>query len=137
MIERVVFDNTEFAIIVRNGVSAQGVQFHTPSAYSQQLAVMRHPAGHVIPAHIHNNVARAVQYTQEALFVRHGRLRVNFYRPDGAILGSRDLGAGEVVLLIAGGHGFEVLEEVDMVEIKQGPYVGESDKTLLAATPRS
>ena len=46
---------------------------------------------------------------------------------------SRVLGPGDVILLISGGHGFEVLEELNMVEVKQGPYAGETDKTRFTA----
>jgi hypothetical protein len=90
---------------------------------------MRHPTGHVIKPHVHNPVPRAVQYTQEALFLRRGRLRVDFYDTERSYIESRVLGPGDVILLIAGGHGFEVLEEIDMVEVKQGPYAGDMDKT--------
>jgi len=129
MIERVEFDGTTLAIILRNGTMEPGIHFYTPGDYSQQLGAMRHPAGHVIEPHVHNPVPRAVHYTHEALFLRRGRLRVDFYQDDGTYLESRELGAGDVILLVAGGHGFEVLDEVEMIEVKQGPYVGDLDKT--------
>ena len=90
---------------------------------------MNHPAGKLIAPHVHNPVPREVQFTQEVLFIRKGRLRVDFYDTDHHYLESRVLGGGDVILLIQGGHGFEVLEEVEMIEVKQGPYVGEQDKT--------
>jgi hypothetical protein len=129
MIERIEHAGIEFAIILRNSAGEPGIRFLTPPHYSQQLASMRHPTGHVIEAHVHNPVPRAVSYTQEALFLRRGRLRVDVYTEDGRYLESRELGPGDVILLVCGGHGFEVLEEVEMVEVKQGPYVGGSDKS--------
>ena len=90
---------------------------------------MRHPVGKVIPPHVHNPVAREVHYTQEVLFLKKGRLRVDFYDSDQCYLESRILAAGDVILLATGGHGFEVLEEIEMIEVKQGPYAGEADKT--------
>jgi hypothetical protein len=128
-IERIEHDGAVLAIILRDGPTERGIHFYTPADYSQQLACMRHPAGHVIPPHVHNPVPRAVHYTQEALFLRRGRLRVDFYDNDRAYIESRVLGAGDVILLISGGHGFEVIEEIEMVEVKQGPYAGEADKT--------
>jgi|SRR5581483_2724949 len=128
-IERVTFEGVVLAIILRNGPAEPGINFFTPADYSQQLACMRHPAGHVIQPHVHNPVPRAVHYTQEALFLRRGRLRVDFYSNERAYIESRELGEGDVILLISGGHGFEVIEEIDMVEVKQGPYAGEIDKT--------
>src|SRR5262249_48776570 len=92
MIERIAFEGIEFAIILRSTFREPGVRFFTPEDYSQQLGHMRHPKGHVIEAHVHNPVSRAVQYTEEALFLRRGRLRVDFYSDEGSYLESRDLG---------------------------------------------
>jgi hypothetical protein len=90
---------------------------------------MRHPVGKVIPPHVHNPVNREVQYTQEVLFIKRGKLRVDFYNNQQQYLESRILEASDVILLVTGGHGFEVLEEIQMIEVKQGPYLGEQDKT--------
>jgi len=131
MIERIEFEGAELAIILRSGMTEHGIRFFTPPEFSQQLGCMRHAAGHQIEPHVHRPVQRAVHFTQEALFLRRGRLRVDFYSEDGTYLESRELGAGDVILLIRGGHGFEVLEEIEMVEVKQGPYVGEADKARI------
>ena len=132
MIERIAFEGTEFAMILRSGMQEPGHPIlHAAATFSQQLGCMRHPAGHLIEPHVHNPVSRAVHFTQEALFLRRGRLRVDFYSDAGAYLESRELGPGDVILLIRGGHGFEVLEEIEMVEVKQGPYVGDADKTRI------
>jgi len=133
MIERVNFADVEFAIILRSDFREPGIHFFTPGDFSQQLGYMRHPAGHVIQPHVHNPVSRAVHFTHEVLFLRRGRLRVDFYTDAGVYLESRELGAGDVILLAAGGHGFEALEEIEMVEVKQGPYVGDADKTRFTA----
>jgi hypothetical protein len=117
------------AIIVKAGYSEPGIHFFTPDEFSQQLAYMRHPAGKVIEPHVHNPVARTVQYTLEVLFLKKGKLRVDFYDDDQVYLHSRILEAGDVILLASGGHGFEVLEEIEMIEVKQGPYAGDGDKT--------
>ena len=117
------------AIIVWKSFDRPGINFLTSGELSQQLAYMHHPPGHVIRPHVHNSVARHVKHTQEVLVMRKGRLRVDFYRPDTTYVRSYILSAGDLILLIAGGHGFEVLEELEMFEIKQGPYVGEADKT--------
>ena len=131
-IERIEHGGEMLALIVRNEFSRPGVSFFTPGELSQQLAYMQHPAGKVIAPHIHNPVPRHVAYTQETLFIKSGRLRVDFF--DGAenYLESRELRQGDVVLLIRGGHGFEVLEDSEMIEVKQGPYAGDRDKTLIA-----
>jgi mannose-6-phosphate isomerase-like protein (cupin superfamily) len=128
-VERIEHEGEMLALIVRNEYSAPGVNFFTPNELSQQLAHMQHPAGKAISAHVHNPVHRTVAYTQETLFIKRGRLRVDFFGSDQVYLESRELKAGDVILLIKGGHGFEVLEDLEMIEVKQGPYAGENDKT--------
>lgn len=127
-IEEVKKKNKLLAMIIRNDYSCDGVDFITPNAYSQQVAYMHHPIGKVIDAHVHNLVHRNVVMTQEVLFIKKGILRVDFYDEYEDYLESRDLHEGDVILLISGGHGFQVLEEVEMIEVKQGPYAGEEDK---------
>ncbi|GAM09922.1 hypothetical protein OR1_02204 [Geobacter sp. OR-1] len=107
----------------------RGCSFFTPVNYSQQLAYMHHPVGKIIESHLHEPVPREVIYTQEVLLVKRGKLRVDFYDDSQRFLESRILSGGDVILLASGGHGFEVLEEVEMIEVKQGPYAGDQDKT--------
>ncbi|MFY9984842.1 MAG: hypothetical protein WAK31_08785 [Chthoniobacterales bacterium] len=128
-VERIEHEGQTLAIIVRNEYTSSGVKFFTPDELSQQLAYMRHPAGKVIDAHIHNPVQRTVAYTQETLFIKRGRIRVDFFDNEQNYLDSRVLSHGDVILLIKGGHGFEVLEDLEMIEVKQGPYTGQKDKT--------
>ncbi len=116
-------------IILRSDFHAEGIQFFTPNTFSQQLGYMNRPAGYQIDPHVHNPVERAVVWTQEVLLVRSGRVRVDFYTDGQHYLESRVIGAGDVILLAAGGHGFEMLEPTEMIEIKQGPYFGDQDKT--------
>lgn len=106
----------------------KGINFFTPNDYSQQLAFMNHPKGKEIQPHIHKKVQREVHFTQETLFIRKGKLQVDFYSDEQAFLESRILEAGDVILLIKGGHGFKVLEDLEMFEVKQGPYAGDEDK---------
>jgi len=78
--------------------------------------------------HVHNLVPREIKYTQEVLFVRRGKVKVDFYSKHKQHIGSRILSQGDVILLASGGHGFEMLEETEMIEVKQGPYLGVDDK---------
>ncbi|HEY2901622.1 MAG TPA: hypothetical protein VGL59_13655 [Polyangia bacterium] len=128
-VEQIVDTEQRLAIIVSRRFNEPGIHFFTPNDLSQQLAYMHYPRGKLIPAHVHNPVHRQIIYTQETLFVRRGKLRVDFYNSQREYVRSNVLEAGDVLLLIAGGHGFEVLEEIEMIEVKQGPYLGEQDKT--------
>lgn len=123
------------AIIVRGSFDSPGVTFFSESEFSQQLGFISRPAGDVIAPHVHNAVPREVVYTQETLFVREGRVRVDLYRDDRTALTTRVLTAGDAILLATGGHGFTMLDDTCMVEVKQGPYAGDGDKTRFEAAP--
>ena len=121
------------AIVIKHDFNEPGITFCTPDDYSQQMAYMHHPAGHVILPHVHNEVKREVLYTKEVLVIKKGKLRCDFYTDDHEYIKSVELVSGDVILLASGGHGFVCLEETEMYEIKQGPYAGEKDKTRFDA----
>lgn len=129
MIDRINCAGKELALIIRSGYVREGIEFLTPDSYSQQLGYMNRPAGYVIPPHVHNPVSREVQFTKEVLFIKSGAVRVDFYDDSRNYLESRVLHPGDVILLAFGGHGFEMLEASEIIEVKQGPYAGEVDKT--------
>jgi hypothetical protein len=129
VIERILNDGKELALIIRHNYHKEGIEFFTSNEYSQQLGYMNRPEGYVIPPHVHNPVTREVQYTKEVLIIRSGRIRVDFYDEAQNYLESRVLCQGDIILLAYGGHGFEMLEDSEIVEVKQGPYTGEADKT--------
>ncbi|WP_020561480.1 cupin domain-containing protein [Methylosarcina fibrata] len=135
MIERILNAGKELALIIRRSFEKDGIEFFTPGSYSQQIGYMKRAKGYAIPPHVHNPVVREVQYTKEVLFIKSGRVRVDFYSDEQEYLESTVLAAGDVILLAFGGHGFEMLEESEIIEVKQGPYAGESDKTRFDAVP--
>lgn len=128
MIENITHAGHILATILRTSYNEQGIKFFTPDDYSQQLAYMNRPKGYVIQPHIHNPVPRQVQFTQEVLFIKSGKVRADFYDDEKNYLESHILNCGDVVLLAFGGHGFEMLESSEIIEVKQGPYVGDRDK---------
>ena len=128
-LEHIETDGLRLATIVRSSFCAEGIVFLTPDEFSQQLGYMRRPAGYFISAHSHNVVDRQVSLTQEVLFVRSGRVRVDLFDVERRHVATRVLGPLDVILLSAGGHSFEMLEEAELIEVKQGPFVGEKDKT--------
>lgn len=129
MLERITSDSKELAIILRAQYKSEGIEFFTPDNFSQQLAYMNRPSGYLVQPHVHNPVERQVQYTKEVLYIKSGRVRVDFYEEDQSYLESRVLHAGDVILLAYGGHGFYMLEKSEIIEVKQGPYAGDADKT--------
>lgn len=128
-IENITYGLEPIAMIIRSEYDKPGIQFFTPPNFSQQLAFMKHSQGHKISPHIHNMITRQVLYTQEVLFIRKGKIKVNFYDSNRIPIGHRILKTGDLILLCGGGHSFEMLEETSMIEVKQGPYTGDHDKT--------
>ena len=128
MIEKIEYNNQLLSVIIRNSFSKQGIEFFTPENFSQQLGYMNRPPGYEIPPHVHNLVPRSVSLTQEVLFIKSGKIRVDFYNDDKEYLESRIVEKGDVILLAAGGHGFQIIEQAEIIEVKQGPYCGENDK---------
>jgi len=118
------------AIIIPADFYSEGTKFFTPDNFSQQLAFISRKTGESIGAHTHNIIKRDVRFTQETLFIKKGKLKVNLYDSKNNYFDSKILKAGDVIFLASGGHGFEVLEDLEMIEVKQGPHLGaEEDKT--------
>lgn len=129
MLEKIIFEGEMFALIIRSSYTGEGISFFTPDDFSQQLGYMKRNKGYVITPHVHNPVNRKVKYTNEVLFIKSGKVRVDFYNKDQEHLESRILNTGDFILLAFGGHGFEMIEDSEIIEVKQGPYAGDTDKT--------
>ncbi len=128
MIEKITHESLELAIIIRASFQKEGIEFFTDDNSSQQLGYMNRPQNYVIEPHRHNIISRAVHLTQEVLFIKSGKVRVDFYDNEQNYLNSKILFPGDVILLSDGGHGFKMIEKSEIIEVKQGPYNGEKDK---------
>jgi len=128
MVEQVHNDKEILAIIIRHEYKKDGIEFFTTDNFSQQLGYMKRPKDYIIAPHRHNLVERKVTLTQEVLFIKSGKVRVDFFNDNQDYLQSKILNKGDVILLAAGGHGFHMIEESEIIEVKQGPYCGEEDK---------
>lgn len=129
MIEQIISNDQVLAIIIRSSYQENGIHFFTPDSFSQQLGYMNRPKGYVIAPHDHNPVPRVVTWTQEVIVIKEGKVRLDLYGNNRNYLESRILFKGDVALLAHGGHGLEMLEQSEIIEVKQGPYAGEEDKT--------
>jgi mannose-6-phosphate isomerase-like protein (cupin superfamily) len=129
MIETFTREGRILALVVRAGYRGDGIQFFTPDDLCQQLGYMRRPAGHLVEPHVHRPLRREIVGTSEVLFIRSGRARIDLYDEQESFLESVIVGPGDVVLLSAGGHGLEMLEECEIIEVKQGPYHHDLEKS--------
>ena len=137
MIEYITNDEKLLSVIIKANYKSNGIEFFTPDDFSQQLAYMNRAKDYVIKPHVHNSVQRDVHFTQEVLVIKSGKVRVDYYDDDRNYLESRVLDQGDVVLLAYGGHGFEMIEDSEIIEVKQGPYAGEMDKIRFEAVAKS
>ncbi len=129
MLEKIFSGQQLLALILRSEFEAEGIEFFTPSHFSQQLGYMNRPKGFTITPHLHNVVNRDVELTQEVLFIKSGSVKMDIFDLDKKLIKTCLLNKGDVVLLASGGHGFTMLEKSEIIEVKTGPHLGEKDKT--------
>jgi len=135
-VEVIEFNGKLFAMVMRKETEPEGTRFYTPKDNPLQLGIIKHEKGYKEPPHIHNLKRRIVEETQETLHIAEGKVKVNFYEPDGKKLGDTILNEGDTILLSAtGGHAIEILEDLKGIKVKQGPYISiEEDKKQLGGT---
>ena len=123
MIEKINYKKKLFALIVRGKYrNKRGVTFFTPNESTQQFGYMKHKKNHMIKPHLHKKRLTKILYTTEVILLLKGILRVDFYNFSKKYLFSKILRANDIIMLVHGGHGFKILKDVEMLEIKQGPY---------------
>ena len=137
MIEKIINKKKLLSIIIRANYKSEGIKFFTPNDFSQQLGYMNRPKGYSIAPHNHNKVKREVLTTDETLIIKSGKVRIDFYDEKKKYLKSKILKKGDVILLVNGGHGFEMLEKTEIIEIKQGPYANDKDKTRFESVKKN
>lgn len=127
--EEIKYDSKLIAIILRSNYSNNKTTFFSPPDFSQQLGYIVYKKDGIIKPHFHKKIHRNITLTQEILIIKKGKLIINFYTTNKEYIESQELKTGDVIFLCSGGHGFKMLEDTEMVEVKQGPYSGrESDK---------
>jgi hypothetical protein len=127
-IEPIWDGQTLLAYVVRADATAATTSFFTGDDASFQAGFVVYEAGGSVVPHVHLPIVRTVSGTSELLLVRRGRCIVDLYSEDRAFVASRQLGTGDLVLAIRGGHGFRMIEDTVLFEIKQGPYSGQAEK---------
>ena len=129
MIEKVYYKKRLLALIVRRQFrKKKGINFFTPKETTQQFGYMKHKKGHIVKPHRHNKRLTKIIRTTEVILLLKGSLRADFYNEKKKYLFSKKIYDGDLIMLTNGGHGFKVLTDVEMIEVKQGPYSLSSDK---------
>ena len=113
------------AIYLPSSSWEKGLTFLTEDEDFIQAGVWEYDKGVKLQPHIHNEVKREISRTQEVIFVKSGKLRAHIYTEDEKLVKTFELSLGDVLILLSGGHGYEILESgTQVLEIKNGPYPG-------------
>ncbi len=129
MIENITYKKKLYALIIRRQFRKKnGINFFTSKEATQQFGFMKHKKNHIIMPHKHNKRLTKILTTTEVIILLKGILRVDFYNEKKNYLFSKKVYADDIIMLVNGGHGFKVLKNVEMIEVKQGPYHSASDK---------
>ena len=129
MLEKIVHKKKMLALIVRGKYrNKKGISFFTPDDATQQFGYMKHMKNHIIKPHLHQKRMTKILSTTEVILILKGVLRVDFYTSKREYLYSKHLKKNDIIMLVHGGHGFKVIKNVEMLEIKQGPYSISKDK---------
>jgi mannose-6-phosphate isomerase-like protein (cupin superfamily) len=116
------------AFIIRASVMPDKTEFLTPNDFKQQVGFVVYPKGGEIKRHVHLPLERHLVGTSEVLILRKGRAEIDIYDDDRTLVTTRELRAGDIMLMVGGGHGFRMLEDTVFLEVKQGPYTGIDEK---------
>tara|TARA_B100001057_G_scaffold403441_1_gene415747 strand:- start:976 stop:1413 length:438 start_codon:yes stop_codon:yes gene_type:complete len=129
IIEKIQNQKKLYALIVRSRYrKKKGINFFTDKNATQQFGYMNHKKNHIILPHRHNKRQSKILLTTEVIIILKGMLRVDFYSDKEKYLFSKKLYSNDIIMLSSGGHGFKVLKDTQMIEVKQGPYSLSMDK---------
>lgn len=128
LIERITWNGGPLCYIVRAEFNPEQTAFLTPPKFSLQVGYIVHPAGHEIPRHIHLPLKRHIMGTAEVLVVHKGHYEIDIYNDERQLVATRELRTGDIMIMVGGGHGFRMLEDTVLLEVKQGPYPGVEEK---------
>jgi hypothetical protein len=123
--ERIERDGTLYAEVIWAGTRVEKSRFFSDANSSLQFGLLAHVAGFVEPAHYHHPIKREISDLQQMLVVQHGVLAIEFYDPDGTKFREVVLRMGDAINLVHGVHAVRVIEDMQCVSVKQGPFFGD------------
>jgi hypothetical protein len=132
MMESIVGKTDVLAYVIRGSVIPDKTIFPTGPELELQVGYVVYPRGGAVLPHRHLPVIRRLSRTCEVVLVRQGRCEMDLYDDGRQVIATRELCAGDLVILVSGGHGFRMSEDTILLEIKQGPYYGVGEKERLA-----
>jgi len=133
---RITSKGKQLAVIIKAKFKQDGLRFFVPEEYAQQLGYMNRPRGYNITPHIHKPILRKIRFSQETLFIRKGKVKIDFYDEKKHYIESRIVKQGDVIFMAFGGHGFRFMEDSEIIEVKQGPFLKEAQPVRFETVKR-
>ena len=128
MIKLIKYKKKILGLIISHKQSKNKVNFYTPNSFTQQVGFISHNKGTYINPHTHTKFLRKIYKTSEVLYVKKGKIRVDFYLSKNKYLFSKIVNKENIIVLNEGSHGFKIIEKCVLIEIKQGPFNSKIDK---------
>lgn len=126
-----IYDNKKLiALVLRSKFSCSGIKFLTPNNFSQQLGYMKRPKNYQVKPHKHKRNKRSVNFTNEVLYVKKGKVLFNLFNKKDIFIKKIILNKGDFILIGECGHSLKMLENSELIEVKQGPYL-DDDKVMI------
>ena len=126
-IESVELEGIKYAEIIWADTEVEETTFYSPAESSFQFGLLAHESGFVEPPHFHKEVERQITDLQQMFVVQKGVLVIELYSDAGDLLREITMKAGDAIVLIHGVHAIRVLEDMQCISVKQGPYMGEAE----------
>lgn len=127
-VEHIISHGTPLCYLIRARLVPAATTFLTPPEFKQQVGYVVYPSGAEIKRHVHRSIERKLIGTSEVLIVKKGHCFIDIYDDEQKLVATRDLHEGDIMLMVGGGHGFRMVEDTVLLEIKQGPYLGVDEK---------
>jgi hypothetical protein len=131
-IEVIEKDGIVYAEIIWASTRVNQTSFFSPAESSFQFGLLAHKAGFLEPPHYHKPVTRTINDLQQMFLVQRGKVAVLLYSDDRKLLSEVILNPGDAIVLVHGIHAIRVIEDMQCISVKQGPFYGtENDKIIV------
>jgi hypothetical protein len=131
-LEVVTHDGIRYAEIIWADTRVETTTFFSPAESSFQFGLLAHKAGFTEPPHYHREFERTIRDLQQMFVVQRGVVGVQLFTDGGRMLREFELRSGDAIVLIHGTHAIRVVEDMQCISVKQGPFLGvEYDKVLV------
>ena len=131
-VESVEYNGTRYAEVIWADMKVEHTTFFSSPESSFQFGLLAHKAGFIEPAHYHKPVTRRIKDLQQMFVVQRGVVAVQLFNDEGSLLREIIMRSGDAIVLIHGAHAIRVIEDMQCISVKQGPFLGtEQDKVFV------